>query len=122
MDTNLDVYSVGDLRYRLPQTIPAYNGTFSATSFGPSCGQQAIDLPIVTGLAADAADFITNSIYGQIFPDSEDCKFPSNRQRVHINNTACFSRPQYQCCHTRNCDGNIQITSRSCKQFLNYKS
>ncbi|KAF9478210.1 carotenoid ester lipase precursor [Pholiota conissans] len=64
---------VGDLRYRLPQTIPAYNGTYSATSYGPSCGQQAIDLPILTGLVADAVDYVTNSIFGQIFPDSEDC-------------------------------------------------
>ncbi|KAF8964271.1 Alpha/Beta hydrolase protein [Flammula alnicola] len=64
---------VGDLRYQLPQTIPAYNGTHDATSFGPSCGQQAVDLPIVTGLVAEAADYIVNSIYGQIFPDSEDC-------------------------------------------------
>ncbi|KAH9480374.1 Lipase 1 [Psilocybe cubensis] len=64
---------VGDLRYRLPQAIPPYNGSHDATKFGPSCGQQAIDLPIVQGLVADAADFLVNSIFGQIFPDSEDC-------------------------------------------------
>ncbi|KDR82548.1 hypothetical protein GALMADRAFT_134147 [Galerina marginata CBS 339.88] len=64
---------VGDLRYRLPQTIPAYNGSFDATNFGPSCGQQSITLPIVQGLAAEAVDYIVNSIFGQIFPDAEDC-------------------------------------------------
>ncbi|PPQ85181.1 hypothetical protein CVT25_004188 [Psilocybe cyanescens] len=64
---------VGDLRYRLPQSIPPYNGSHDATNFGPSCGQQAVDLPIVQGLVADATDFLVNSIFGQIFPDSEDC-------------------------------------------------
>ncbi|KAF8158420.1 carotenoid ester lipase precursor [Crassisporium funariophilum] len=64
---------VGDLRYRLPQTIPAYNGSYDATNFGLSCGQQAIELPIVQGLVGDAANYIVNSIFGQVFPDSEDC-------------------------------------------------
>ncbi|KAF8883776.1 carotenoid ester lipase precursor [Gymnopilus junonius] len=64
---------VNDLRYRLPQPIPAYSGTHDATSFGPACPQQEVQLPIVQGLAANVADFLVNSIYGQIFPDSEDC-------------------------------------------------
>jgi carboxylesterase type B len=64
---------VGDLRYQLPQTIPAYNGSYDATNFGLSCGQQAIDLPILSGLVAEAADYVVNSIFGQVFPDSEDC-------------------------------------------------
>ncbi|GLB38555.1 putative type-B carboxylesterase lipase family protein [Lyophyllum shimeji] len=64
---------VGDLRFRLPQPIPAYATNFNATSFGLSCPQQSVSLPIVSGLAADAVNFIVNSIYGAIFPDSEDC-------------------------------------------------
>ncbi|KAF8877142.1 carotenoid ester lipase precursor [Gymnopilus junonius] len=64
---------VNDLRYRLPQPILAYSGTHDATSFGPACPQQEVQLPIVQGLAANVADFLVNSIYGQIFPDSEDC-------------------------------------------------
>ncbi|KAF4617351.1 hypothetical protein D9613_005823 [Agrocybe pediades] len=64
---------VGDLRFRLPQPNAPYNGTFDATSFGPSCAQQSVDLPIVSGLTGDAVDYIVNSIYGQVFPDSEDC-------------------------------------------------
>ncbi|KAF5315221.1 hypothetical protein D9619_007255 [Psilocybe cf. subviscida] len=64
---------VGDLRFRLPVANSPYNGSFSASSFGLSCPQQAIDLPIVSGLAAQAADFLANSIFNAIFPDSEDC-------------------------------------------------
>ncbi|KAH7872260.1 carotenoid ester lipase precursor [Lentinula edodes] len=40
---------------------------------GPACPQQTIDLPILTGLAAETIDFIVNSIYGFVFPDDEDC-------------------------------------------------
>ncbi|KAJ7599914.1 carotenoid ester lipase precursor [Mycena floridula] len=64
---------VGDLRFRLPQPIPAYNGSFSVTAFGPACPQQAIELPILTGLAQDTVDFILNSIFATVFPDAEDC-------------------------------------------------
>lgn len=70
----LALFSTGDLRFRLPQPIPAYTGSLTATAYGLSCPQQAVDLPIVSGLAAEAIDFIVNSIYGLIFPDSEDCK------------------------------------------------
>lgn len=43
------------------------------TSFGDACPQQSIKLPVLTGLAADAVDFITDSIYDAVFPSSEDC-------------------------------------------------
>lgn len=55
-------------------TIPAYNGTRTATAFGPACPQQALTLPILTGLGEDAVNFILNSVYGTAFQDSEDCK------------------------------------------------
>ncbi|KAH0586052.1 hypothetical protein H2248_007327 [Termitomyces sp. 'cryptogamus'] len=64
---------VGDLRFRLPQPIAPYTSDFSATTFGLSCPQQAVDLPIISGLTQQAVDFLVNSIYGTIFPDSEDC-------------------------------------------------
>lgn len=67
-------YRTGDLRFRLPQPIAAYTGTQDATAFGLACPQQAVELPILTGLAADAVDFVVNSIYGAVFPDSEDCQ------------------------------------------------
>ncbi|KDQ62130.1 hypothetical protein JAAARDRAFT_203342 [Jaapia argillacea MUCL 33604] len=64
---------VGNLRFQLPQSLPAYNGTYSAIAFGPSCPQQAINLPLPSGLAANATDFIVNSIYNAVTPASEDC-------------------------------------------------
>ncbi|KAF8955264.1 carotenoid ester lipase [Flammula alnicola] len=64
---------VGDLRYRLPQAIAYSNGTYDATAYGPSCGQQAITLPQLSGVVADAANYVINSVFGQIFPDAEDC-------------------------------------------------
>ncbi|KAJ4482483.1 Alpha/Beta hydrolase protein [Lentinula aciculospora] len=64
---------IGPLRFNIPQPIPSYNTSFSATAMGPACPQQTIDLPILTGLAAETVDFIVNSIYGFVFPDDEDC-------------------------------------------------
>lgn len=65
---------IGDLRYRLPVTIPPYNkSTHTVTSFGPACFQQKVVLPIVSGLTQDAIDYIANSIYGAVFPSAEDC-------------------------------------------------
>ena len=65
----------GDLRFRLPQPIGPYNASNSetVTSFGAACPQQAMKLPILTGLAADAVNFITNSIFNAVLPSSEDC-------------------------------------------------
>ncbi|KAF9464209.1 carotenoid ester lipase precursor [Collybia nuda] len=63
----------GDLRFRLPQPNAPYTGSITATSFGPSCPQQAVNLPIPEGLAADAVDYIVNTIFNVIFPDDEDC-------------------------------------------------
>lgn len=64
---------VGNLRFRLPVPILSYNGTIDASEYGPSCPQQAVSLPLVDGLAREATDYLINSIFGQIFPDSEDC-------------------------------------------------
>ncbi|KAK0460038.1 carotenoid ester lipase precursor [Desarmillaria tabescens] len=63
----------GDRRFRLPETLPAYNGSYDASDFGPSCPQQAIRLPILTGILAEAVDYLTDSIYNTVLPDDEDC-------------------------------------------------
>lgn len=64
----------GNLRFNLPQPIPSYNGSYSATSFGNECPQQAITLPLVSGLAANETNYIINSIYRAVTgPVSEDC-------------------------------------------------
>ncbi|KAA1472212.1 carotenoid ester lipase precursor [Dentipellis sp. KUC8613] len=63
----------GDLRFRLPKPNDPYSGTQTVTAFGPSCPQQDITIPIPPGLAQDAVDFLVNTVYGLIFPDSEDC-------------------------------------------------
>ncbi|KAJ7464059.1 carotenoid ester lipase precursor [Mycena latifolia] len=63
----------GDRRFRLPAPIPAYSGTFTATSSGPACPQQAIALPILTGLPAQVIQYIMNTIFGILYPSNEDC-------------------------------------------------
>ncbi|KAF9265193.1 alpha/beta-hydrolase [Marasmius fiardii PR-910] len=63
----------GDRRFRLPEPIAPYGTSFNAVSMGPACPQQAIKLPVLTGLPAEAANFVVNSIYGAVFPDDEDC-------------------------------------------------
>ncbi|KAJ3555359.1 hypothetical protein NM688_g2623 [Phlebia brevispora] len=64
---------VGDLRFSLPVANDPYTGTNDATSFGSACPQQSVDLPLPPGLAADAVDFLTNTILDVISPSSEDC-------------------------------------------------
>ncbi|KAJ7119782.1 carotenoid ester lipase precursor [Mycena epipterygia] len=64
---------VGDLRFRLPVANPAYTGAHDATAFGLACPQQAVDLPDLTGLPAEVVDDVVNSIFGLVFPSSEDC-------------------------------------------------
>ncbi|KAJ7124165.1 carotenoid ester lipase precursor [Mycena epipterygia] len=64
---------VGDLRFRLPVAIPAYTGSHDATAMGLACPQQAVKLPDLSGLPADVLNILVNSIYGTVFPDSEDC-------------------------------------------------
>lgn len=57
----------------MPEPVDPYTGTHTVTAYGPACPQQAVDLPLINGLAADAVDFLVNTIYGVIFPDDEDC-------------------------------------------------
>ncbi|KAJ7628831.1 carotenoid ester lipase precursor [Roridomyces roridus] len=64
---------IGNLRLNLPVPNAPYNGSFTATAIGLACPQQAIDLPILTGLPSEVVDDVVNSIFGIVFPDSEDC-------------------------------------------------
>ncbi|KIK06206.1 hypothetical protein K443DRAFT_635057 [Laccaria amethystina LaAM-08-1] len=63
---------VGDLRFRLPQSLPSYQSNFKVTNFGLSCMQQAITFPILKGAAAEVSNQLFNSLFNKIFPDSED--------------------------------------------------
>ncbi len=68
-------FSVADLRFRLPQPVPAYNQSFSATAFGPACPQQKIELPILQDVPAVIVDDVINGVFSALFPASEDCKW-----------------------------------------------
>ncbi|KAH9475407.1 putative secreted lipase [Psilocybe cubensis] len=59
---------VGNLRYHLPQPITYMNGSYDAKKYGPSCGQQSVGLPLLSGLTAEAVNYVINSIFGQVFP------------------------------------------------------
>ncbi|EMD39501.1 hypothetical protein CERSUDRAFT_111813 [Gelatoporia subvermispora B] len=63
----------GPLRFQLPQPNSPYNGTHEATAFGSACPQQALTLPLPSGLASDAINFIVNSVFQIVTPSSEDC-------------------------------------------------
>ncbi|KAI0036265.1 carotenoid ester lipase precursor [Vararia minispora EC-137] len=64
---------VGNLRFAKPVANNPYNGTRTVTAYGPACPQQAITLPLISGLPADTVNFIVNTIFGAVFPDDEDC-------------------------------------------------
>ncbi|CAA7261544.1 unnamed protein product [Cyclocybe aegerita] len=63
---------VGNLRYRLPQANAPYQGSYDATSFGPSCPQKSTGIPVLIGLTSQAAE-VVDSVYKKISPDAEDC-------------------------------------------------
>ena len=71
----MTVHSTGDRRFRLPEAIDPYTGTYDATKRGLSCPQQAIKLPLIPdGVVGDAIAFVLNKIYGVVDgPDGEDC-------------------------------------------------
>ncbi|KAJ7205202.1 Alpha/Beta hydrolase protein [Mycena pura] len=64
---------VADLRFRLPVANTPYAGSHDATAFGLACPQQALTLPILTGVAQEAVDDILNTIFAILSPASEDC-------------------------------------------------
>ena len=64
-------WQVGNLLPRLPQPNFPYNGTHSATAFGPRL-QQNMGFPVPPGLAAGKIGMITNLRIAAIFPFEED--------------------------------------------------
>lgn len=66
--------SVGNLRYRLPQTVEPYSGNHLSTAFGPACPQQNTNLPLPPSLPSEAIDFLVNAGVNAVFPDNEDCE------------------------------------------------
>ncbi|KAG0696098.1 Alpha/Beta hydrolase protein [Suillus ampliporus] len=63
----------GNLRFQLPQPIPPYNTSYSATAYGPSCPQQAVSIPVPPGLPTETLDYLADTIYNIVVPGSEDC-------------------------------------------------
>ena len=84
-DLFFDEHSVGNLRFRLPEPISAYNGSVDATSYGPACPQQKLTLPILEGLPAQIVDDIVNTVFTALFPDDEDCK-------IHLSFWTVYAR------------------------------
>lgn len=69
------VSRVGELRYRLPQSIPPYTRTYDATNYGPNCVQPATSTPNITAIAGPTAQNVLNGIIGSLTQaESEDCK------------------------------------------------
>ncbi|EIW81507.1 alpha beta-hydrolase [Coniophora puteana RWD-64-598 SS2] len=67
---------VGSLRFQLPQPLPSYITSFSATTYGPACPQQDISIPLPSVLPAEAVAAINNVttlIYDVVTASSEDC-------------------------------------------------
>ncbi|XP_006455190.1 hypothetical protein AGABI2DRAFT_145418 [Agaricus bisporus var. bisporus H97] len=64
---------VGDLRFRRPHPIRAYNQSFSATQYGRACPQQKFTVPILQGIPQVIATGVVNTLYTTVFPDGEDC-------------------------------------------------
>ncbi|EKM78357.1 hypothetical protein AGABI1DRAFT_75927 [Agaricus bisporus var. burnettii JB137-S8] len=64
---------VGDLRFRRPQSIQAYNQSFSATHYGQACPQQQLTVPILQGIPQEIASGVLNTLFAAVFPDGEDC-------------------------------------------------
>ncbi|OJA17565.1 hypothetical protein AZE42_12793 [Rhizopogon vesiculosus] len=61
----------GNLRFQLPQPIPSYNTSFSATAYGPPCPQQAATFSLPSGLPTETVDYLTSTISN--ITGSEDC-------------------------------------------------
>ncbi|KIJ12829.1 hypothetical protein PAXINDRAFT_117796 [Paxillus involutus ATCC 200175] len=62
----------GSLRLQLPQVLPPYNASFSATAYGPACPQQATELSVPSGLPAETLDYL--SVFNDSgTPSAEDC-------------------------------------------------
>ncbi|KAJ6498720.1 carotenoid ester lipase precursor [Mycena vulgaris] len=66
-------FNTGDRRFRLPTPPSPYTGSHTIIAMGPACPQQAIVLPILTGLPQQVTNLIVNSGFAAFFPSSEHC-------------------------------------------------
>ncbi|CAL1698298.1 unnamed protein product [Somion occarium] len=64
---------MGDLRFRLPVSNDPYTGVHSAITFGASCPQQALNLPIPGDITSSAINSVINTALTIATPESEDC-------------------------------------------------
>ncbi|RPD60509.1 carotenoid ester lipase [Lentinus tigrinus ALCF2SS1-7] len=65
---------VGNLRLRLPEPVPPFNGTINATALGNQCIQQTfppVDLP--SDVPAAASEYLAAFVTPADVPQSEDC-------------------------------------------------
>ncbi|KIK74538.1 hypothetical protein PAXRUDRAFT_19776 [Paxillus rubicundulus Ve08.2h10] len=64
----------GNLRFQLPQSLPPYNTSFSATAYGPACPQQSGLLPSLSGLPAETLEYLAAiNVSLASLPSGEDC-------------------------------------------------
>ncbi|KIJ19261.1 hypothetical protein PAXINDRAFT_167028 [Paxillus involutus ATCC 200175] len=63
----------GNLRFQLPQSLPPYNTSFSATEYGPSCTQQAAQFTAPAGLPAETLDYLAGLSALAPLSTAEDC-------------------------------------------------
>ena len=91
---------VGDLRFRLPQALDPYSGTYNATAFGLSCTQQAARVAIPNGIPQETVEFLTS--FNTSIPDSEDCEEAVvEASRLTETNSDDDRRFNAQCCCAR---------------------
>ncbi|KAF9234880.1 Alpha/Beta hydrolase protein [Melanogaster broomeanus] len=63
----------GNLRFQLPNALPPYNTSFSATAYGPACSQQTPNISIVSVLGDDALHYLAEMMFNVTIPPAEDC-------------------------------------------------
>ncbi|KAF8835930.1 alpha/beta-hydrolase [Paxillus ammoniavirescens] len=49
---------IGQLRFQLPQALPPYNASFSASAYGPACLQRSKEVPTPSDFPAEALDHL----------------------------------------------------------------
>ena len=66
---------VGGLRFQLPQPLPPYTGTHTASSFGPACLQQNVtrDFTFPSFLSPSTLELV-GQVIGPPLDTSEDCE------------------------------------------------
>ncbi|KAF9237743.1 Alpha/Beta hydrolase protein [Melanogaster broomeanus] len=64
---------IAGLRFQPTQPITLYNGSYSATEYGPACVQQAVDIPQSMYDAGDKVAQEVEQVYTAASSTSEDC-------------------------------------------------